>query len=556
MKMLRYIYYVPFLAATLFVMGCDLEEKILDTPVASNYINDRSDVEPVLRGIYAAAFDPSHRVHLGYLVWPLEDGLWGNNANIQGVSFKSVAYNSGFNSVGIVWRNWYWGIVYANNLMRDVANADLDSDYRDEVIGECLFMRAYLHFCLTRTYGEVPLRNEPVDGASEMNLPPASYEEIYTQIFEDLKAAEALLPAYSERSAAVRFHANKGAAQGILAEAALTYASISGNPEHYRLAIEYCDKVINSGEYVLMPDFGDLWDISKELDSYDEVIFRCVNVGDDQSHGVGYPTWFNPNNLLGTSWDGRSGNEWLKVQPWFYDIYNKDEYVGDYRVEKSFHTRYQHQATGRECFTYPLLPTTADYVAPRTAPYIAKYQDPNGYSFWGHGTDLYLLRMGEIYLIKAEAENELNGGPTTAAYDAFNAVRERARKADGNLRTTPENLAEGLTQEEFRMKVFHERGLELLAEGKRWYDLKRMKYTDGRTMYEYMFEDYIPSLPQGLPVWNRPNNRWDGGVNFPQSTFMDAQGNSLDIDVKKYLLVPIPAAEISVNTHMKQNYGW
>ncbi|MFN1208835.1 RagB/SusD family nutrient uptake outer membrane protein, partial [Enterococcus lactis] len=42
-----------------------------------------------------------------------------------------------------------------------------------------------------------------------------------------------------------------------------------------------------------------------------------------------------------------------------------------------------------------------------------------------------LLRYAELYLIVAEAENEING-PNTAAYDALNTVRFRAFPKTGN----------------------------------------------------------------------------------------------------------------------------
>src|SRR5690606_4698832 len=120
-------------------------------------------------------------------------------------------------------------------------------------------------------------------------------------------------------------------------------------------------------------------------------------------------------------------------------------------------------------------------------PYLAKFKDPRG-SQYNNENDSYILRLAEIYLIYAEAENEING-PTTAAYNAFNQLRIRARKADGTASDFPEDLVEGLSREDFRMAIFRERGLELLGEDrKRYFDLLRMKAPTGEPMYLYQLK--------------------------------------------------------------------
>src|SRR5699024_3093812 len=74
------------------------------------------------------------------------------------------------------------------------------------------------------------------------------------------------------------------------------------------------------------------------------------------------------------------------------------------------------------------------------------------------------LRYAEVLLMFAEAENEVEGGPTARAYNALNSVRQRSNAAP---------LTRGLSQQQFRSAVFNERGKEFYQENNRRYDLIR-----------------------------------------------------------------------------------
>ena len=71
------------------------------------------------------------------------------------------------------------------------------------------------------------------------------------------------------------------------------------------------------------------------------------------------------------------------------------------------------------------------------------------------------MRLGEVYLIAAEAENEANGPGNAHAF--INPVRARAGL----------DPLSGLSQEQFRDAVRNERRHELYDERKRYFDLLR-----------------------------------------------------------------------------------
>ena len=78
-----------------------------------------------------------------------------------------------------------------------------------------------------------------------------------------------------------------------------------------------------------------------------------------------------------------------------------------------------------------------------------------------HGDNRIIFRLADVYLMAAEAENELSGPAN--AYQYINPVRERAYEPDQPLA--------GLSQDELRQAIRDERKWELAGEGHRRMDL-------------------------------------------------------------------------------------
>jgi hypothetical protein len=104
-----------------------------------------------------------------------------------------------------------------------------------------------------------------------------------------------------------------------------------------------------------------------------------------------------------------------------------------------------------------------------------------------------------------------------------------------------------LTKETFRRRIFDERGLELVGEGQRWFDLVRMRAPNGKTMYEQLYASELLPVTNGLPVFNATSRTWVGGRIAP---------NTKVAFETKYLLFPIPTSEVGVNPKMTQNPGY
>jgi hypothetical protein len=107
----------------------------------------------------------------------------------------------------------------------------------------------------------------------------------------------------------------------------------------------------------------------------------------------------------------------------------------------------------------------------------------SGYVFWkkytnydtqteedyNSGINFRVLRLADVYLMQAEALNELSR--TAEAYPFINKVRNRAGLSDLELSSVFTGI--GNDQTKMREQIKHERACELTGEATRWFDLVR-----------------------------------------------------------------------------------
>ena len=142
-------------------------------------------------------------------------------------------------------------------------------------------------------------------------------------------------------------------------------------------------------------------------------------------------------------------------------------------------------------------------------------------------------RLTEIMLGYAEVLNEVNDGPTAAAYDMINQVR--ARVGLSALGT--------MNKEQFTEAVLRERALELGFEEVRWFDLVRRNRVDDFRKKLYGL------ISMALDDQYNPTT-------FAFSTFELTDRYWVSNWNSKWYLAPIPQNEINKNYGMTQNPGW
>jgi hypothetical protein len=557
----------------LMCTNCSLDEKLYGVATVDSFIETEEDAAFVVNGVYAGLqdFNAFKSATAGLVLYSGDDfasTAMSANSNSAGV-WLNRRFTASDRYVASAWYTFYNAIAKSNSVRETVAKTPVSDEFKRRIDGEMSFIRAFCYYYLVRLWGGVPLRNEATT-PDNLYKPRESIDAVYAQIFADFRqAAEKCLP-YSKQPDSEFGRATKGAAQAMLAQAYLTYGNYcdlnnrpTEAPIYYREAVNWADSVLLSGEYYLLPDYAGLYDVENEKNAYNEVIYGIPFTRDAMaslapSKGSEWAYFMQPTtrrNICGNTASGRygQGTGSIKVQPWFAEQYFTGDYEGDYRAEVSFLTSwdgYTSAGAARKYVTFPIIVETVANMSREALPYLDKYRDPKGIDYRNHENDLFIIRLSEVWLIKAEALNELDR--QTEAYPAFNEVRKRARLANGTPRTTPADLQPGLSKEQFRMAVFNERGLELVGEGQRFFDCVRTRYKNtGVCMLQWRMEIYYPTLPanqKSLPVWNSSSKTWTGGR---------IQMLNVSEWNKRFLLYPIPSKELDSNPNFgQQNPGW
>ena len=279
-------------------------------------------------------------------------------------------------------------------------------------------------------------------------------------LIADLEYAIEKLPAKSEYASSEKWKASKGSAQGMLGEVYLTRGSMTGNAEYFMKCKQYCNDLIQSGEYDLEPDFKDLWywwntDNKCGVESVFDIQFGNYSSETNPRHtdlGVNITEY-----TLGSYMYRR-----FSPSIDFYLTYSDD----DARKEGSFLTTIYKTESGNPANVIDTLEFVVEdngYYQPGSkgwttcGPGNVKYYDrtPESAELKKPGGHLYVLRYADVLLNYAEAENELNGA-TSDAYDKINQVRNRANLPD---------LTEGLSD-----SIFRERSWEFVGEVQMYFD--------------------------------------------------------------------------------------
>lgn len=363
------------------------------------------------------------------------------------VTIDNFTHDANNSAVSDVWQRIYDGINRANLTIDTGEKLGIDPARKAAILGEARFLRALNYFNAVRYWGDVPLVTSSPQSLDDIarvsNLKRNPVAEVYTQIIQDLTAAEQALPLQQTEKG----RATKGAAQALLAKVYLTR-------QEWAKAAEYAKKVIDSKQYSLVPDYKNLWLVANE--NGPEHIFSLQGMG-SAGYGSRYTVAFRPSNYTAG----------FAINVPMLDFYNsfKNE---DYRKQVSFLTQFT-DPTGKVIAYTDFQPTTS-----KGRPHIGKFDDAGptaNITANENDTNYPIIRYAEVLLMYAEALNE-DGGPTALAYQSINEVRKRARNNNPAALTALPDLA-GLSQEQFRQAVRQERRWELCFESQRWFDLVR-----------------------------------------------------------------------------------
>jgi hypothetical protein len=430
---------------------------------------------------------------------------WGDGGLVEYHGHNWSDQNS---YVKLMYQRLFINISYCNEYIRSV-NEKIDGltgtlkDDASRYVAEARFLRAYYYYCALDLFGNVPFVTE-ADKPGAFLPRQISRAELFTYVEGELKA---IIPAMADAGTNEYARADKAAAWALLSRLYLNAQVYTGTPR-YNDCITYCNNVVNSGKYSLVPTYRNLF-LADNHQYRNEIIMPIAEDGNNtRSYGdmtfvihAGVGGSQDAANDYGIASGGWAGN---RLTTTFVQRFSDPSGSTDKRA--IFYTQGQTLT-----ITNPTV-FTEGYLS-------AKYKNITSTGAVGSNstfvdTDFPLFRLGEIYLNYAEAV--LRGGTGGDAATALNLVNRLRERAYGN---TSGNINAGQLNLNF---MIDERGRELYWEAHRRTDLVRFNL-----------------LTTGTYLWD-----FKGNVKAGAAT------NA------KYNLFPIPASDLQLNTNLKQNPGY
>lgn len=388
-------------------------------------------------------------------------------------------------------------------------------------VAEVRFLRAYYFFQLVQQFGDVALATEFI------TAPVTSYErtpasEVYTFIIDEMKTALAALPATAANRVNQRV-VNHYLSLVYLTRGYETY----GSPSDFQSSVEYATAAINN-QGLTLPFDGKTGIFFPGNEKNAEIIFAVqysstslANVTSGNSQASSFGAYLGGSD--GAVNDGMTYmNTKLKPTMRLYNLLSADandkRFAGTFMQELygvvatgkcSFYSYFKKYDTRNDLEVLMYYPkpgqTQADVdawkainPAKRSAttikfpgtnnwekndldkdyPCIKKFSDPDApFNTTASRRDIFLARLAETYLIRAEAYIKM-GAKQTEAKNDINVVRTRAGAATINESEATIDY------------ILDERAREFAGEYNRWYDLKR---TGKLVQYVSAYNPDVPS---------------------------------------------------------------
>jgi len=401
----------------------------------------------------------------------------------------------------------YTGVERANICIKNIPamamynnGTETEKQQLRRLYGEALTLRAQFYLELIRNWGDLPAIFEPAIDQADLYLPKTDRDQIYDRLIDDLKTAAELVPWRNDVGVAADERITKGAVKGLRARIALfrggySLRSASEQMERkadyldfYKIARDECAEIMaRRDKHTLNPTYQDVF--KNYIDAFKiepngEVMFE-VALGKDISGRIGY---YDGPRFYASSGTAQLGNSSVRAVPVYFYAFN----ALDTRRDVTLAPYYNNADKTKAVQTMVNMVSgkfRADWWNP--APASASQQT---------GINWPILRFSDVLLMFAEAENELNNGPTAAAKSAYEEVRKRGFKGNETaIGVTPSGKAD------FFNAIVNERYFEFGAEGIRKYDLIRWnllasKIAETRANYTKMLNKEAPynNLPQNM----------------------------------------------------------
>ena len=585
--------------ASVLTTSCNLDYKPIDNFSANSFWGSQTEFEGFISAI-SNHFRAAGASNVLFKAGELRSGVFEMStidgsgiSNSEPIQNLYDADHPQFSTFG----GYYGFIANINELIYRCNNTNVLSDkVKNGLLGMAYGYRAFYYFQMYRMYGGVVLRTEPdvILGNYEATLlykGRSTAEETLNQIKEDIKTSLEYFAQtdYVYKSSSKDYYWTKAATEMLAGEVYLWSGKVEtgdhqANAADVATAATYFNNVINNYGFDLQDDFYSVWTTPHNKESIFSVCYSSENDG----------TYYNvpPFQLLwarttGTSylnyWSNMDQEGWGHVKgvanrfgQWYnketdksanIEIWDKCSF-GPCRSTYKNSLYYQFDENdSRVKMFYPMWNLTQeerdnginylDNFDPKdgkhklAGTFVCKFRPsiPSGSTTYQMVVDMPIYRLAMAYLYAAECANY--AGDNAAVVKYINKIRERAYgdKWDEDVY--------GYTAGDFKANetaLMREWDKEFVAEGQRWWNLRRLTTVKGGTQKDHFVFQPEGCLGFGLDTANNP---WmtDINGNLIETNVPVLNGTTQD---EHLLLWPLDKGLLGSDTELadQQNPGY
>lgn len=455
-KNLVYLFIALIVVQTMVSCEDILDQRNPNKLDTTNFWRNADDLNDGLNAVYRSfRFNGSYRLWLNILYTGRSDEGYSESPASAMKSYHTFLISKYTEEAVIFpWLDSYKGVFWANQVLDNAPRIEMDAAERDLIIGQATFIRGVNLFNIAAVYGRGGI---PLSAEASVQLSIHEQADIYKQAQKDFENAAKLLPAEWDVADLGRY--TKGAALAM-------DVKVSAQLHEWDRVKTKCEDIFALGIYDLVPVYGDNFTETNEYNS--ESLFEimqsansALQLNSQRAHFLGLPCDYG-------AWS---------------DSFARNVVKTDLEKEKT--------TDGK---TDPRLKSTLYYYSTETASekYYTKTWDQWGLDrskvFWKkftgwevaaptgkdlNGINTRVVRLADIYLMYAEALNELTPGDEKIV-EYINKVRSRAGIPNLENSTVFTGFTKsGNSQASIRLQLMHERSTELAGENWRWSDLER-----------------------------------------------------------------------------------
>lgn len=542
----------------LFTIRC--ADKISDLPLNFNSIDifytDSVYVRQYVNNIYASLPTGYNRLSNSSMVACATDEAV-QSSNSSGANNIAKGSWGATSNPDNTWSTCYTGIRNSNIYLLKILPGIEAKTFKSQatlnaLTGQVLFLRAMFHFELVKRFGGVPIITDIFDSNSETSIPRNTYDECIDFIVSQCDTAALLLPKAWATTELGRV--TKGAAYALKSRALLyaasplfndpaqpddTWSHGSYSAAKWQKAASAAHDVIALNVYSLYASYANFF---ITLTSNTEIILsRMATVNNNVE------MWNGPSGFTGGM--GGTGPSLNLVDAYEMANGTKFDWNNPAMAASPFTGRDPRFAASilynRALWMNDTIDTwvggndLGSAISTKTGFYMRKFLNTTAKWYGVKGTTYHcwpLFRYGEVLLNYAESMNEAYGPENDNGYGKTAKVAiEDIRKRAGLV---PFAIASGLTKDQMRDIIRHERQIELAFEEHRHLDVRRWK---------------IAESTLGAPVY---------GLNITRNANKSFSYERVKVEDRvfseKMYLYPIPQVEIDRNPALltQQNPGW